>query len=247
MRKLALTLTLLLTSLGVLAAGGDKSCGQIDCYEFKADLSDTASMQRGAATFVNYCMGCHEASYSRYERVATDLEIPIELAEQNLIFDDSKIGSLMTNAMDETLAKVWFGATPPDLTLVARSRGPEWLYTYLLTFYEDPSRPWGANNLAFKDVGMPNVLLELQGAQKCLPNDEDEHGICAHIEHVADTGTQSPEEFQQTIYDLTNYMTYMAEPAALERKRLGVYVLLFLALFLVFAWLLNREYWKDVH
>jgi cytochrome c1 len=246
MRKLALTLTLLLTSMGAWAAG-DKSCGQIDCYEFKADLSDQPAMQRGAATFVNYCMGCHEASYSRYERVATDLGIPFEIAEQNLIFDDSKIGSLMVNSMPEDTAKIWFGATPPDLTLVARARGPEWLYTYLLTFYQDPSRPWGVNNLAFKDVGMPNVLLELQGSQKCLPNDKDEHGVCAHVEHIPDTGSQSPEEFEQTISDLTTYMTYMSEPAALERKRIGVYVLLFLAFFMVFAWLLNREYWKDVH
>jgi cytochrome c1 len=236
---------LLLTPFGVFAAG-DLSCGQIECYEFEADLHDQAAMQRGAATFVNQCMGCHEAGYSRYERVATDLGIPLDLAEENFIFDDAKIGSLMVNAMPEDAAKKWFGATPPDLTLVARSRGPEWLYTYMLTFYEDPSRPWGVNNLAFKDVGMPNVLQELQGARKCLPGDHDAHGVCANMEQVTQ-GAQTPEEFEQTISDLTTYMTYMAEPAALERKRIGVYVLFFLAFFMVFAWLLNREYWKDVH
>lgn len=246
MRKLALTLTLLLTSFGVLASGG-KSCGQIDCYDVDVDLRDQASMQRGAATFINYCMGCHEAGYSRYERVATDLGIPLELAEENLIFDDSKIGDLMVDAMPEKAAKTWFGATPPDLTLVARSRGSEWLYTYLLTFYQDTSRPWGINNLAFKDVGMPNVMAELQGTQKCLPGADAEHEPCGHIEHIADTGSQSPEEFEQTVHDLTNFMTYMAEPVALERQRLGIYVMFFLALLLVFAWLLNREYWKDVH
>lgn len=245
MRRLALTLMLALASCGVLAAS-DKSCGQIDCYPFEPDLHDKASLQRGAAVFVNQCLGCHEAGYSRYERVGTDLGIPPELVEENLIFDGSKLGDLMTNAMPKKSAKRWFGATPPDLTLVARARSPEWLYTYLLTFYEDPSRPWGVNNLVFKDVGMPNVMLELQGRQKCLPGD-DEHSACGHIEHVADSGAQSPEEFEQTVYDLSNFMTYVAEPMALERQRMGVYVLFFLALFMVFAWLLNREYWKDVH
>jgi cytochrome c1 len=246
MTKIALTLMLLLTAFGSLASGG-KSCGQIDCYDAKVDLRDQASLQRGAATFVNYCMGCHEAGYSRYERVATDLGIPLELAEEHLIFDDSKIGDLMVNAMPEKAAKKWFGAAPPDLTLVARARGSDWLYTYLLTFYEDAGRPWGTNNLVFKDVGMPNAMLELQGAQKCLPGDDAEHRLCGVIEHVPDTGTQAPEEFEQTVHDLTNFMTYMAEPIALERQRLGVYVMFFLAFFLVVAWLLNREYWKDVH
>ena len=245
MRNIVLTLTLLLTAFAALASGG-KSCGQIDCYDAKVDLRDQASLQRGAATFVNYCMGCHEAGYSRYERVATDLGIPVELAEEYLIFDDSKIGDLMVNAMPEKAAKKWFGVAPPDLTLVARLRGSDWLYTYLLTFYGDDGRPWGVNNLVFKDVGMPNVMHELQGTQKCLPGD-DEHHLCGVIEHVADTGTQSPEEFEQTVHDLTNFMTYMAEPIALERQRLGIYVMFFLAIFLVFAWLLNREYWKDVH
>ncbi len=246
MRQIALTFLLVLTSFGVQASGG-KSCGQIDCYEFEADLQDAASMQRGAATFVNYCMGCHEAGYSRYERVATDLGIPPEMVEANLIFDDTRIGDLMVNAMPESDSKRWFGVAPPDLTLVARARGADWLYTYLLTFYEDPDRPWGVNNLTFKDVAMPNVMFELQGGQKCLPGGDGDHGACGHIEHIADTGRQSPEEFEQTVRDLSNFMTYMAEPAALERKRLGVYVMFFLALFMVFAWLLNREYWKDVH
>ena len=215
MRKIALTLMFLMASSVVLAAGG-KSCGQIDCYDFAPDLKDRASLQRGAATFVNYCMGCHEAKYSRYERVATDLGIPLDLAEENLIFDNSKIGNLMVNAMPEKLAKTWFGAAPPDLTLVARSRGPEWLYTYLLTFYLDESRPWGVNNLVFKDVGMPHVMLGLQGVNRCLPGDDHDHHEACQFEHFSDTGSQSPEQFEQTVYDLSNFMTYMAEPAALE-------------------------------
>lgn len=246
MRKLALALLLSVLSTVTLAAGG-KSCGQIDCYEFRADISDRESLQRGAATFVNFCQGCHEARFSRYERVGTDLHIPPELVEENLIFDDTKIGQLMVNAMPEKKAKVWFGATPPDLTLVARARGADWLYTYLLTFYLDESRPWGVNNRVFADVGMPHVLLELQGVQRCLPGDDIDHESCAMLEHNADTGAQSAAEYEQTVRDLTNFMAYVAEPAALERYRLGLYVLLFLAFFMVFAWLLNREYWKDVH
>lgn len=263
------------------AAGAESahSCGKIDCFEFEADSSDKASLQRGAATFMNYCWGCHEAKYSRYERVATDLDIPVEIMMDNLVFNSqarlgeqlkdsqSKIGSLMSNAMPEDDAKRWFGATPPDLTLITRAKGgPEWLYTYLLTFYNDPSRPLGVNNLVFKDVGMPNVLLELQGEQECAPGyaiaanggykqdplsghfvEDVEHNPCGRVVHVADTGTQTPEEFEQTVYDLTNFMAYMANPVEAKSKRIGIYVMFFLALLLVFAMLLNREYWKDVH
>ena len=246
MKKLTFILAVLsVAALSVPAkAAGGKSCGLIDCYEFSADLRDKESLQRGAATFVNYCMGCHSAKYSRYERVATDLGIPLALAEDSLIFDDAKIGELMVNAMPEKASKTWFGAAPPDLTLAARARGADWLYTYLMTFYLDESRPWGVNNQVFKDVGMPHVLLELQGEQRCLPSDD--HGHC-ELEPIGQGGSESAREYEQTVYDLTNFMTYMAEPVALERQRVGVFVLLFLGFFFVFAWLLNREYWKDVH
>ena len=246
MKKLSLALILGLAPL-VSWGAGDKSCGQIDCYDFKPDIEDQASLQRGAAVFVNYCQGCHEAKYSRYERVGTDLDIPPELVEENLIFDDTKIGSHMTNAMPGELSKKWFGVVPPDLTLAARARGPEWIYTYLRTFYIDENRPLGVNNRVFKDVGMPHVLLELQGEQRCLPGEDPAHEPCAEMRVLSDTGALSPAEYEQAIEDLTNFMVYMAEPIALERKRLGLFVFLFLAFFLVFAWLLNREYWKDVH
>ena len=158
----------------------------------------------------------------------------------------------MNNAMPDDLAKGWFGATPPDLTLLTRAkgmlgnsdRGPAWLYTYLMTFYLDEKRPLGVNNLVFKDVGMPHVLLELQGVQRCLPSDD--HGHC-ELELMGDGGSQSAAEYEQTVADLTNFMAYMAEPMALERKRIGIFVMLFLGFFFIFAWLLNREYWKDVH
>ena len=227
------------------------------------DPHNKASLQSGARLYMNYCMGCHSLQYSRYERVATDLEIPIELMQANLMFDpNEKVGALMDNAMDKGMAKKWFGATPPDLTLVARARGTDWLYTYLRTFYADPSRPYGVNNKVFPDVGMPHVLLELQGLQKCAmgPVATARGGIkrdpltgvdihddpCSRFT-IAQPGELSPEEYDQAMYDLVNFLAYTAEPAAAERQRLGVYVLLFIALFFVFTWLLNREYWKDVH
>ena len=263
---LAIIVLFVLVWVPVKAAGAESahSCGKIDCFEFEAS-TEKADLQRGAAVFMNYCLGCHEAQYSRYERVATDLGIPAELAEDNFIFDGSKIGSLMTNAMPEKQAKGWFGATPPDLTLVTRARQPEWLYTYLLTFYNDHGRPWGVNNLVFKDVGMPNVMLELQGEQNCAPGYkiapngglaqdpisgalvDDDHNPCGRVVLAADSGSQSAEEFEATVHDLVSFMHYMANPVAQKSQRIGIYVLLFVALFGVFATLLNREYWKDVH
>lgn len=257
-------LLILLPALASAAAGG-KSCGTIDCDPFKPDLHDKASLQRGAQLFANYCMGCHALRYSRYERVADDLGIPHDLVEGTLIFDDTRIGQLMTTALPDALAKQWFGVTPPDMTLLARRRGPDWLYTYLRSFYLDPARPYGANNLVFPDVGMPHVLLELQGEQVCKPawaiaanggikrdpltgaNIEDEHQPCGRVEHVAGTGNLTPAEFDAAAADLTSFLAYTAEPMKLERQRMGIFVLLFLSLFLVVAWLLNREYWKDVH
>jgi ubiquinol-cytochrome c reductase cytochrome b subunit len=183
--------------------------------------------------------------------------------EEHLIFDpDVKIGSLMENAMDSDRAKTWFGAAPPDLTLVARARQPDWLYTYLRTFYKDESRPYGVNNLVFANVGMPHVMLELQGLQECAmgPSKAADGGTkrdtltgeammgepCGSFT-VAEAGLMSPEEFDAAIYDLVNFLAYTAEPIAAKRQRIGTFVLLFIVLFFVFAWLLNREYWKDVH
>jgi len=208
-------------------------------------------------------MGCHSLQYSRYNRVAEDLGIPEDLYEANLKFDTGvKMGSLMDNAMDKADAKVWFGAAPPDLTLVSRARHPEWLYTYLRTFYKDDSRPYGVNNRVFKDVGMPHVLLELQGMQECALGPVTAHngGVkrdpltgedileepCGSFT-IAEPGVLTPAEYDAAMYDLVNFLSYTAEPVAAKRQRMGVYVLLFVVLFFVFAWLLNREYWKDVH
>ena len=255
-----LILILLLTFLPLKAVGAGAS---VHLDHMQPDLSDRSSLQSGAATYMNYCMGCHSLQYSRYERVADDLGIPHDLMAANLIFDpDQKIGALMHNSMDQAAAKRWFGAKPPDLTLVARARGTDWLYTYLRTFYADPGRPWGVNNKVFLDVGMPHALLELQGLAECamgpvaaanggvkrdpLTGEDILEEPCGRLE-ITQQGELSPEEFDNTVYDLVNFMAYVGEPAAMSRQRIGVYVLMFIALFFVFAWLLNREYWKDVH
>ena len=255
----------LLTFLPLKAVGAESahSCGAIPCDEFSADPGDKASLQNGARLYMNYCYGCHSLQYSRYNRVAADLGIPEDLMEQHLIFDpEVKIGALMENAMDEASAKVWFGATPPDLTLVSRARQPEWLYTYLRTFYRDDSRPYGVNNRVFKDVGMPHVLLELQGMQECAPGpvkaenggikrdpltgEDIKEDPCGEFA-LASEGSMSTEEFDGAMYDLVNFLAYTAEPVVKDRHRIGTFTLLFIALFTVFAALLNREYWKDVH
>ncbi|GAA5317374.1 MAG: hypothetical protein AseanaTS_25790 [Candidatus Pelagadaptatus aseana] len=258
-------LFVLLTVVPIKAVGAEGAfkCGAIQCDEMVPDLNDKESLQSGAKWFANYCMGCHSAKFSRYERVADDLGIPHELALQNLVFDDSKIGSLMTIAMDPAASKAWFGATPPDLTLVARSRSPEWLYTYLRNFYADDTRPTGVNNKVFDKVGMPHVMMELQGLPECAPGPVlDSKGRivrdpvtgqavaeapCGSLEVGDVKGTMSEEEFDKAIYDLVNFLEYVAEPVAEERKTLGVYVLLFLVVLFVFVYLLNREYWRDIH
>ena len=216
---------------------------EVELEPFSVNLDDKASLQSGAATFINYCMGCHSARFSRYQRVATDLGIPEDLMEELLIFNpNTNIGELMTSAMPIELAKNAFAAAPPDLTLVARVRDPEWLYGYLTGFYLDPSRPFGVNNRVFENVAMPNVLGVLQGDQTAT---EGEHGLATM--HVEGTGTQTEEEFEKTVYDLTNFLVYLGEPARLHRETIGGYVLFFLAFLFVFAFMLNREYWKDVH
>ncbi|MFS1522553.1 ubiquinol-cytochrome c reductase [Microbulbifer sp. 2304DJ12-6] len=247
----------LLTLIPIKAVGAESN---IELDHINTDLQDKPSLQRGAKYFVNYCMGCHSADYSRWERVGTDLGIPTELMMQNLVLGNDKIGSLMQIAMRPNESKEWFGATPPDLTLVARSRSPEWLYTYLRSFYRDDSRATGVNNKVFPSVAMPHVLLELQGLQECAAGPKRDHGKivrdelgnpimdadCGSLQVGKIKGSMSPEEFDRAMYDLVNFMEYIAEPMALERKRIGFYVLAFIVVFFVFAWLLNREYWKDV-
>ncbi len=260
----ALFIVLFLCWAPLKAVGAESGfdCGTIHCDEFDADPGNKASLQNGAKLFVNYCMGCHSAKYSRWGRVATDLNIPVDLAQDNLVLANQKIGSLMDISMPADKAKQWFGAAPPDLTLVTRARQPEWVYTYLRHFYADPSRAVGVNNKVFKDVGMPHAMLDLQGLQKCAPGpvlaanggikrdpltrEEILEDDCGRYT-IAEEGKLSPEEYDQAVFDLVNFMAYVADPVAEDRKRIGTYVLLFLAFLFIWVWLLNREYWKDIH
>ena len=260
----AIGIVALLVVIPIKAVGAESShaCGTIDCEPFEAQLTNDASLQNGAKLAVNFCMGCHSFKYSRWERVANDIGIPNQLMLDNMVFTGQKIGELMDIAMPADSAKEWFGATPPDLTLVARSRKPEWVYTYLLHFYADPSRPLGVNNKVYKDVGMPHALLDLQGLPECAPGPvlAANGGIkrdlmtgedilddpCGNY-NITKAGTMNEEEYKAAVYDLVNFLTYVAEPMAEERKHIGRLVLLFLLLLLVPTVLLNREYWKGIH
>ena len=227
------------------------STGSIHLEEANVDLSDQASLQRGAKYFVNYCLSCHSAKHLRYSRMAQDLAIPPELVAENLMFTGEKIFDSMTITMRPEDAVNWFGVNPPDLSLIARSRGSDWLYTYLKSFYIDDSRPFGVNNLLFPDVGMPHVLADLQGLQRAVYKDvEDSEGnvrsVIAGLE-VAQAGRMNTVEYDQAMHDLVNFMTYMGEPAKLERESLGGKVLAFIFLMIVIFYFLKKEYWKDIH
>ncbi|MBU2707334.1 cytochrome c1 [Zooshikella marina] len=251
MKKQLIALLLAWMPVAVMAAGGSG----YPLTHVDINLEDKAALQEGAKLYINYCMGCHSTEFQRYERVADDLGIPHELFMDNLVFDDAKIGDLMENAMRDDEAKLWFGAAPPDLTLVARVRGTDWLYTYLNTFYVDPKRPWGVNNKVFPDVAMPHVLAELQGLQEDTCGDTDPstrdtltgERMCGFKPITGKEGSMSEQEYKEATKNLVTFLAYAGEPAQLERKRVGVYVLLFLAVFFVFAYLLKREFWKDVH
>ena len=220
------------------------------------DLSDQTSLQRGARTFVNYCLSCHSAAYMRFNRLGRDLGITEEVLKQNLMFGTDKIGDTMTVAMKPEEAKQFFGVAPPDLSVVARARGADWLYTYFLTFYRDPSRPSGVNNLAFKDVAMPHVLWELQGWQRAVYAEETgADGVAvqkiSHLEletpPAEKPGVYQDEDYEKTIRDLVNFLVYLGEPVKLKRYRIGAWVMLYLFVLLIIVYFLKKEYWKDVH
>ncbi|MCP5017761.1 MAG: cytochrome c1 [Ketobacter sp.] len=219
MNKFISVLVLLCLPVLAQAAGGGHNEYLVHA---PINMDDKVSLQRGAQIFVNNCMGCHSAQYMRYERVSTDLDIPSQIMKDNLMFTTDKIGETMLSAIPGDLAKKWFGTNPPDLTLVARIRGADWVYSYLTNFYPDDSRPWGVNNHIFPDVGMPHVLSTME----------------------AELGE---DKFEEAMADLTNYMVYMSEPVRAERERIGVYVLIFLVILFIPVYFLNREYWKDIH
>ena len=241
----------LLQPLAANAAGGGvalQSAGN--------DVGDIASLQRGARNFVNYCMGCHSTQYIRYNQLQEALQLTEEQIVENLMFSAQKVDEMMVSAMPADDAGRWFGQSPPDLTLVARSRGTDWIYTFLKTFYVDDKAMTGTNNLALPNASMPHVLWELQGLQSASFNTSvDENG--ATVEHFGDPayfdsftqvseGNLSPEEYDQFVRDIVNFLDWAGTPEQLERQTLGIWVMIFLFVFLIFAWLLKVEIWKDV-
>ncbi|MBN8888269.1 MAG: cytochrome c1 [Rudaea sp.] len=211
-------------------------------------VSNIASLQRGARLYFNYCAGCHSIKYQSYSRLATDLKLSPDEVLSNFAFTGAKIGDQIVSNMPADHAGEWFGKVPPDLSLEARAKGPDWIYTYLKSFYLDPSRPVGWNNTVFPGASMPNVLWELQGTQVAhyAPAKPGEEPAVEKLE-LASKGRLSGEEFDETARDITTFLQYVGEPAALQREAVGVWVILYLAFFTFLAWLLNKEYWRDVH
>ncbi len=291
--KVLSALTMAGVSLSTLASEGGLTLpnDQMPSY---SEHRLTMSMQKGMQIYMNNCMGCHSLKFQRYNRSAKDLQISEELVINNLMFTGEKIGDLMTNNMPIAAAEKWFGTAPPDLSLIARSRNPQWLYNYLRGFYADNTRPYGINNSVFQDVGMPHALQALQGIQdkteevKGLENDiafahgdiasarqkikdGDSEGelnkIISDAEHqihekearlvelseqgnyfvLIKEGELSAKDFDSSMVDLVNFLEYIGEPIKRERKGMGVYVLLFIVFFTAVAYLLKKEYWKDVH
>jgi ubiquinol-cytochrome c reductase cytochrome c1 subunit len=207
---------------------------------------------------MNYCLGCHSLQYARYKSTAEGIglrndkgEVFESLVKTHLNLVTDKINDPIRSAMPQAQGAQFFGAAPPDLTLVARVRGKDWLYTYLKSFYLDPQRPLGVNNLVFPSVGMPHVLMALQGQQKAVMHTfsdatGESHQVIDHLE-LSKPGILTPEAYDAVVTDLVNFLDYMGEPIKLERQRMGVWILLFLVVFLLLAWLLKREYWKDIH
>jgi ubiquinol-cytochrome c reductase cytochrome c1 subunit len=219
--------------------------------EIAVDVHDKASLQRGARLFVNYCLSCHSATYMRFSRLARDLDIPEAVVEKDLMFVGDKIGDTMQVAMNPREAESWFGVTPPDLSVLARARGVDWVYAFLTSFYRDPSRPGGVNNLMLRNTAMPHVLWDLQGWQEPViehrPDDSGKPVSMVTGLRLATPGSQSDDEFRASVRDLVGFLAYLSEPAKSERQRVGIGVLLFLAVFLAITYLLKREYWRDVH
>lgn len=214
------------------------------------NVKDQESLQRGASVFVNYCLNCHSANYMRYNRMQ-DFGLTEQQIKDNLLFAAEKPGETMKIAMRPKEAKAWFGATPPDLTVISRSRGADWVYTYLRGFYRDDTRPTGWNNVVFDKVGMPHVLQELQGHQVPVMKtvkgeDGHEHQVIDHLALVK-PGKITQAEYDALVGDLVNYLAWMGEPAQTQRKNVGLAVLFFLGIFYVVAFYLKREFWKDVH
>ena len=217
-------------------------------------LNDLSALQNGAKIFVNYCLNCHAAAYMRFNRLK-DIGLTDKQIKDNLLFTTDKVGDTMKISMDAKQGKDWFGGNPPDLTVIARSRsgpggsGADYLYTYLRTYYRDDTKATGWNNLAFPNVGMPHVLWELQGQRRPIYQEVEQHGHTIHVVkgwEQTTPGKMTAVEYDAAVADLVNYLQWMSEPAQNTRVRIGVWVMLFLLIFMVIAWRLNASYWKDI-
>ena len=232
----------LLLSVAAFAAGG----GYLQ--QAGSDLDDKASLQRGAALYMNYCSGCHSLKYVRYARIGEDLGLTEDEVQANLNLNGGKIGDHVIAPMTAEMGVAAFGKAPPDLSVIARVRGSDWIYTYLKSFYLDESRPVGWNNKLFPNASMPNPLWELQGLQQPVYGKKSATGeMPVEGFTISQPGTQDAAAFDQSARDITAFLEYAGEPAALKRQSLGVWVILFLAFFTFMAWLLKTEYWRDVH
>lgn len=243
MTKRLIALLLALAPMAAFAAG------DVKLEPSYVNLGNKASLQRGAALYMNYCAGCHSLQYQRYSRMAEDLGLTEDQVMTYLNFTQRKFGETMTIAMDAGDGEAWFGKAPPDLSLVARAKlgGPDWVYTFLKSFYVDESRPTGWNNTVLPGASMPHVLWDLQGAQHPV-HAQGEGGI-SHIERLelVQSGRLTEAQYDSAARDISAFLAYVAEPAALKRQSVGIWVVLFLAFFTLMAWLLKKEYWRDVH
>jgi ubiquinol-cytochrome c reductase cytochrome c1 subunit len=245
--NLAPILAALVASLG--AAGAAVAQHEADLEPANTNIKNQPSLQRGAKYFVNYCLGCHSAKYVRYNRLAEDLQLTEQQLVDNLMFTGERPFDTMAIAMRPADATRWFGTEPPDLSLIARSRGTDYLYTFLRSFYLDPTRPTGANNLVLRGAAMPPVLWELQGTQRAKFTIDTEHGGAEVFEgfETVTPGQLTTAEFDEVARDIVNFLDYIGEPIKRERQALGIRVIGFLLVFLLIAYLLKKEIWKDVH
>ncbi|WP_295390004.1 cytochrome c1 [uncultured Thiodictyon sp.] len=242
MKKLLATAALaLLPVLGFANTGGPA------LQQSNIDLRDQASLQRGAKYYMSYCSGCHSLQYMRYNRMAADIGISDTDLRKYFLVGDAKPGDLIKRSMTDADAQKWFGVASPDLTLVARWRTPDWIYTYLKSFYLDPTRAYGVNNVLFPNVAMPNVLGDLGGDQEAVMSHHAGSTPVAEGVKPIKPGSLPPAQYDAMIRDITAFLAYVGEPIQQERKRLGAYVLVFLGFFFVIAYLMKKEYWKDVH
>lgn len=241
MKTLSMTIMLLVFSLSVAAEES------IELQQANFDPEDRASILNGAKTFVKYCLGCHSIKHIRYQRISKDFTIDEKKVMTEIAPQGASIYDQMHTAMDPHDSAKWFGIQPPDLSLISRSRSADWLYSYLKSFYTDPSKPLGVNNLIFKDVGMPNVLWQVQGEQKAIFTTEDDGQPVFEKLSIEKPGTMTEVEFDAMVNDLVNFLVYVGEPVKIERERIGKYVLFYLGMFLLIAYLLKKEYWEDIH